>query len=116
MKKVLVVLFCLIFVCPAFADYRPGFCPLTGNRIISQQGRALPNYAIAWFELDNENRMPVAVDKSVVNHITESNFDTIMQHVIEGWKWEISRKKWSPKQIQNYADAFYNRTIKKVIE
>ncbi len=60
--------------------------------------------------------MPVAVDKIILNSITEADFPKIMQHVIDGWQWEINSKKWSPKQIQDYKDAFFNLTIVRLIE
>ena len=76
----------------------------------------LPNYRIAWFELSNGSRMPVAIDVSMLGNIVEANFEKIMQHVIDGWKWEISRKRWTPEQIKNYEDKFYNLKIIKELK
>ena len=97
-----------------FADYQPGFCPLTDKRIIAVTGRPMNNYRIIWFELDNESRMPLAVDASAV--ATEADWSKIMQHVRDGWQWEINRKKWTPKQIQSYKDTFFNLKIKRILE
>lgn len=96
------------------ANYKPGFCPVTEKRIINRSGRAQSNYRIAWFELNNGSRMPVAVDKDAM--ISEEDFEKIMQHIIDGWQWEINQKKWTPEQIQSYKDTYFNLTIEKIIE
>lgn len=116
MKKILLLLFlCSVVFGSIYAgEYKPGICPITGKTIISTFGKRLTNYRVAWFELDNGSRMPVAVDKDAM--ISEEDFDKIMEHVIAGWEWEISNKKWSPKQIQDYKDAFFNLKIKRILE
>lgn len=96
-------------------QYRPGFCPLTGNRIIDGD-RILPNYQVVWFELDNGSRMPLAVDISIAGNIVPANFDRIMEYVRAGWQWEINQKKWTTEQIQMYKDNYFNLKIIKVLE
>lgn len=95
-------------------EYKPGFCPISGRQIIDNYGRTLPNYAIIWFELDNGSRMPVAVDKGA--SVIEADFERIMEHVKDGWDWEIRRKKWTPEEIQDYKNTFFNLKIKRIIE
>jgi len=74
----------------------------------------MPNYKIVYFKMSNDTVMVVCVDKDAI--ITEADFPKIMEHVKKGWQWEINRKKWTPKQIQDYKDAFFNLTITKVVE
>lgn len=95
-------------------NYKFGYCPLTNNQIIDVTGRPLPNYRIVFFELSNGSIMPLAVDESIVGHITEANFEKIMEWVRAGWLWEINQKKWTPKQIQEYKDTFFGLTITRI--
>lgn len=92
-------------------DFRFGYCPITGDQIITEEGRILPNYRLVWFELDNGSRMPLPVSVQAVNAITESDFERIMAWVRAGWLYEINRKKWTPEQIQSYRDTYFNLKI-----
>lgn len=114
MKRIIILTISILILATTAYAYTPGFCPITNKRIINRSGRAQKNYTILWFELDNGSRMPVAMDKSAT--ITEADFEKIMQHVRDGWQWEINQKKWTPKQIQDYKDAFFNLKIEKYLE
>ena len=95
-------------------DFKFGYCPITGNQIIDESGRILPNYAIVWFELDNGSKMPLAVDKESM--ITEADFTKIMDWVRAGWMYEINEKKWTPKEIQHYKDTYFGLKIVRIIK
>lgn len=97
-------------------DFKFGYCPITGEQIITEEGRILPDYRLVWFELDNGSKMPLAVSVQAVNAITESDFERIMDWVRAGWMYEINKKKWTPQEIQNYKDTFFNLKIVKVIK
>lgn len=97
-------------------DFKFGVCPITGEQIITEEGRILPDYRIVWFELDNGSKMPLAVSAQALNAITASDFERIMDWVRAGWMYEINRKKWTPEQIKNYKDTYFNLKIVKIIK
>lgn len=111
------LVFCLATHLNSFADtFKFGYCPITGNQIITSDGKILPNYRIVWFDLSNGSKMPLAVDMEAVNIISEADFERIMDWVRQGWMFEINNKKWTPKEIQDYKDKFFNLTIVRYIK
>ena len=92
-------------------DFKFGYCSITGNQIIDDNGRALSNYRLVIFELDNGSRMPFPIDVEAVNAITEADYPRIMDWVRAGWMFEINNKHWTPKEIQDYKDTFFNLKI-----
>jgi len=71
----------------------------------------MPNYTVVFFKLDNGSIMNLAVDKSIVNAISEADFDKIIEHVEAGWLWEMNKKKWPRERIDNYKDRFFGKKI-----
>ena len=97
-------------------DFKFGYCPITGEQIITEEGRILSNYRIVWFELDNGSRMPLAVSVQAVNAITESDFERIMAWVRAGWQFQILKEKRTTEQIQEYRENFFGLKIIKVVK
>ena len=94
-----------------------GYCALTGTQVRDlRTGRPLANYSEVTFWMSDGSLMKVAFDKSVADSISIDNYADIMEAVRRGWQQEINRKKWKPKDIQDYKDKYFNLAIKEIAE
>lgn len=98
------------------ADYKPGYCPITNEPLIDNFGRPNSHYGTAFFETNRGTILVVAMDKDIIDGLDENNFPEIMEYVKTGWQWELNRKKWTPKQLQDYKDYYMSMTITRQVK
>lgn len=75
--------------------------------------RFTPDYSEEEFLLDNGSKMRVAICKTCQGNLTETDNDSIMQCVINGWKKEIENNpdKWSKDRSKKYQDDYFSLKI-----